>query len=180
MALLRGVGGTTPLFDDGSRVHMSKTMRGGRAMEVRINHVAMSMPLDESTRSDIHGFYGEVFGWTPYSPPQEMGNPLVMLMSDPHVFLFIVDAKEGMVAPPLDHFGIEVFDEDELDEMLGRAKTYRDKDNRVRIIEKKVERHTADAGARSDSPKTPGADLVNCYIGYLLPMMVEIQHFRAN
>jgi len=155
-------------------------MKGGRVVEVRINHVAMSMPLDESTRSDIHGFYGEVFGWTPYSPQEEMGNPLVMLMSDPHVFVFIVDEKEGMIAPPLDHFGIEVFDEAELDEMLAKAKTYRDTDDRVQIIEKKVENHTATRESQSDLVETPGADLVNCYIGYLLPMMVEIQHFRSN
>jgi hypothetical protein len=154
-------------------------MKGG-VMDIRINHVAMSMPLDEATREDIHGFYSEVFGWTPYSPEGEMGNPLVMLMSDPRLFLFIVDEKEGMIAPPLDHFGIEVFDEDELDEMLGKAKTYQEKDGRVRILEKKVEHHTADAQARPDLADTKGVDLVNCYIGYLLPMMVEIQHFRSN
>jgi hypothetical protein len=155
-------------------------MKGGRVTDLRINHVAMSMPLDESTRSDIHGFYSEVFRWTPYSPQGEMGNPLVMLMSDPRLFLFVVDAKEGMVAPPLDHFGVEVFDEDELDDILGKAKTYRDKDDRVRIIDKKVEHHTSDTEARSDVAPAPGVDLVNCYIGYLLPMMVEIQHFRSN
>jgi hypothetical protein len=149
-------------------------------MDVRINHVAMSMPLDESIRADIHGFYNEVFGWTPYTPTGEMGNPLVMLMEDPHVFVYIVDQKDGMVAPPLDHFGIQVFDEDELDEMLGKAKTYKEKDDRVRIIDKKVERHTADKEARSDLAEAKGADLVNCYIGYLLPMMVEIQYFRSN
>jgi hypothetical protein len=149
-------------------------------MDVRINHVAMSMPLSDTTREDIHGFYNEVFGWTPYSPEGEMGNPLVLLMSDPRLFLFIVDAKEGMIAPPLDHFGIEVSDEDELDEMLGKAKTFQEKDSRVRIIEKKVERHNANAESRPDLAETTGVDLVNCYIGYLLPMMVEIQHFRAN
>ena len=93
-------------------------MRDGCSNQSR---TAMSMPLDESIRADIHGFYNEVFGWTPYTPTGEMGNPLVMLMEDPRVFVFIVDQKEGMVAPPLDHFGIQVFDEDELDEMLGKA-----------------------------------------------------------
>ena len=64
--------------------------------------------------------------------------------------------------------------------MLGKAKTYKEKDDRVRIIEKKVERHRADKEARSDLAEVTGADLVNCYIGYLLPMMVEIQYFRSN
>ena len=154
--------------------------KGDCVMDVRINHVAMSMPLDASIREDIHGFYNEVFGWTPYTPTGEMGNPLVMLMADPRVFVYIVDQEDGMVAPPLDHFGIQVFDEDVLDEMLAKAKTYKEKDDRVRIIDKKVERHTADKEARSDLAEATGTDLVNCYIGYLLPMMVEIQYFRSN
>jgi hypothetical protein len=150
-------------------------------MEVRINHVAMSMSdaaLDESARSDIHRFYGEVFGWTPYSPEGESGNPLVMLMSDPKLFLFVMNESEGMVAPPLDHFGIEVFDEGELDELLRLAKMFQKKDDRVRIIDKKVTRYSADASLRPDLAESSGVDLVNCYIGYLLPMMVEIQYFR--
>ena len=150
-------------------------------MEVRINHVAMSMSdaaLDESARSDIHRFYGEVFGWTPYSPEGESGNPLVMLMSDPKLFLFVMNESEGMVAPPLDHFGIEVFDEGELDELLSLAKMFQKKDDRVRIIDKKVTRYSADASLRPDLAESSGVDLVNCYIGYLLPMMVEIQYFR--
>jgi hypothetical protein len=150
-------------------------------MEVRINHVAMSMSdaaLDESARADIHRFYGEVFGWTPYSPEGESGNPLVMLMSDPKLFLFVMNESEGMVAPPLDHFGIEVFDEGELDELLRLAKMFQKKDDRVRIIDKKVTRYSADASLRPDLAESSGVDLVNCYIGYLLPMMVEIQYFR--
>jgi hypothetical protein len=150
-------------------------------MEVRINHVAMSMSdaaLDESARADIHRFYGEVFGWTPYSPEGESGNPLVMLMSDPKLFLFVMNESEGMVAPPLDHFGIEVFDEGELDELLRLAKLFQEKDDRVRIIDKKVTRYSADASLRPDLAESSGVDLVNCYIGYLLPMMVEIQYFR--
>jgi hypothetical protein len=152
-------------------------------MEVRINHVAMSMSdaaLDDDARSDIHLFYGEVFGWTPYSPEGEPGNPLVMLMSDPRLFLFVMNEKEGMVAPPLDHFGIEVFDEAELDKLLSSARAFQEKDDRVRIIDKKVTRYSADPTARPDLAESKGVDLVNCYIGYLLPMMVEVQHFRVN
>ena len=136
--------------------------------------------LDEAARSDIHRFYGEVFGWTPYSPEGESGNPLVMLMSDPRLFLFVMNEKEGMVAPPLDHFGIEVFDEGELDELLRTARALQEKDDRVRIIDKKVTRYSADSSSRPDQAESKGVDLVNCYIGYLLPMMVEVQHFRVN
>lgn len=150
--------------------------------DVRINHVAVSMPsaaMDAATRSDIERFYGDVFGWVPYTPEGEMGNPLVMLMSDPKLFLFVIAEAEGTVARPMDHFGIEVFEESELDEMLGRAKTYQEKDDRVRIIEKAVHHYTANADLRPDlAANTEGVDLVSCYIGYILPMMVEIQYFR--
>jgi hypothetical protein len=89
-----------------------------------------------------------------------------------------MNESEGMVAPPLDHFGIEVFDEGELDELLRLAKMFQKKDDRVRIIDKKVTRYSADASLRPDLAESSGVDLVNCYIGYLLPMMVEIQYFR--
>jgi hypothetical protein len=156
-------------------------MKGSHVADIRINHVAMSMPesaMDEATRADIERFYGEVYGWTPYTPEGESGSPLVMLMSDPKLFLFVMPEKDGMIAPPLDHFGIEVFEESELDEMLGRAKTFQDKDDRVRIIDKAVKRYTADPELRPDLAGSTGVDLVSCYIGYILPMMVEIQYFR--
>lgn len=152
-------------------------------MDIRINHVAMSMPdgkLDEPTRADIHAFYGEVFGWTPYTAEGESGNPLVMLMSDPKLFVFVMNEPEGTLARPMDHFGIEVFEEHELDEALSRAKTYQEKDDRVRIVDKQITRYTADTTLRPDLEGSPGVDLVNCYIGYLLPMMVEIQYFRVS
>jgi hypothetical protein len=149
--------------------------------DIRINHVAMSMPvsqLDAVARDDIERFYGEIFGWAPYSPKDEPGGPLVMLMSDRRLFLFVMPEKEGMVAPPMDHFGIEVFDEGELDDMLGRAKAFQGKDDRVRIVDKAITHYTANPDLRPDLAGSPGVDLVSCYIGYLLPMMVEIQYFR--
>ncbi len=143
----------------------------------------MSMPeseMDTATREDIERFYGEVYGWSPYSPEKEPGGPLVMLMSDPRLFLFVMPQKEGegMIAPPMDHFGVEVFEESELDEILGRAKAFGDKDDRVRIVDKAVTRYTADPELRPDLAGSAGVDLVSCYIGYILPMMVEIQYFR--
>jgi hypothetical protein len=72
-----------------------------------------------------------------------------------------------------------VFEESELDESLRLARLFQDKDDRVRIIDKKVTHYTADTTLRPDLEGSTGVDLVNCYIGYLLPMMVEIQHFRS-
>jgi hypothetical protein len=53
----------------------------------------------------------------------------------------------------------------ELDDLLANAVAYREKDDRVTIIDKKTEHH-------------PGLDLTSFYVGYLLPMMVEVQHFE--
>jgi len=149
-------------------------------VQTRINHVAMSMPeavFDEAMRADVVRFYGEVFGWTRYVEDREPGNPLIMRMAEPTQFVYILSQKDGMVAPPMDHFGVEVAEESELDEALERAARFREKDGRVRIVEKKVTRYPVDL---SLAPEMAGStlDLVNCYIGYLLPLMVEIQHFR--
>jgi len=152
----------------------------GDVIQVRINHVAMSMPdalLDEAARADIHRFYGEVFGWTPYTVEGGTGQPLVMLMSDPKLFLFVMNGQDGMVAPPMDHFGVEVAEERELDEILRRATAFREKDDRVRIVDKEVTPYTGDPSLRPDVLGAP-VELVSCYLGYLLPMMVEVQHYR--
>lgn len=151
-------------------------------IQARINHVAMTMPesvLDETARSDILRFYNEVFGWVRYVSGGEPGNPLIMRMAEPTQFVYVLSQAEGMIAPPLDHFGVEVAEEEELDTALERARMFAEKDNRVRIIEKKVTRYPVDP---SMAPEMAGStlDLVNCYIGYLLPLMVEIQHFRLT
>ena len=150
-----------------------------------LNHVAISMPasaMDAETRADIHRFYGEVFGWSPYTPEGEPGNPLVMLMADRRFYLYVADDEEGkgtVSRPMVDHIGIEVSEERMLDEILDRAKTFKAKDDRVVIVEKEVTAHTADADLRPDlAEKSPGVTMVNCYIGYILPFMVEIQHFK--
>jgi hypothetical protein len=52
--------------------------------------------------------------------------------------------------------------EAELDEVLARAKAFREQDDRVDIIDKNVDDHGMLA-------------ITSIYIGYLLPMMVEIQ-----
>jgi hypothetical protein len=62
----------------------------------------------------------------------------------------------------LDHYGISVATEQELDDMLARAKAFKERDDRVDIIEKKVDDYEMLA-------------ITSIYVGYLLPMMVEVQ-----
>ena len=51
--------------------------------------------------------------------------------------------------------------------MLERARAYKAKDERVDIIDKSAENH---------GPLT----ITSFYVGYLLPMMVEVQHFQIH
>jgi hypothetical protein len=138
------------------------------------NHVAMSMDpevLDEQGRADVLAFYGEVFGWTEGDNTGETGNPLILYTGAFGEFVYLLpgDPETGahMVTPALDHFGFSVKDLDELHGIVERAKGYQERDDRVRII---------DAKSRTTHGPEHHYTLTNAYIGYLLPMMVELQH----
>jgi len=140
----------------------------------RFNHVAMSMDpkvLDEKGRAEVLAFYGEVFGWTEGDNTGETGNPLILYTGAVGEFVYLLpgdpDTGEHMVTPALDHFGFSVRDLDELHGIVDRAKAYAGRDDRVRII---------DVHARTTHGPEHDYTLTSAYIGYLLPMMVELQH----
>jgi hypothetical protein len=127
----------------------------------------MSMPadaLDARGRADIVAFYSEVFGWEEYPTETVDRQKLVLKAYRLDQFIFLVAADEPMRAPRLDHFGMGVDTEEELDTFLERARRYQERDPRVDIIDKKTEEH-------------PGLALSSFYVRYLLPMMVEVQHY---
>ena len=131
----------------------------------RFNHVAMSLPPDllgEPARSEIVRFYGEVFGWDEIPMMTVDERRLVLSVYTTEQFVFLIADDSPMTCPRLDHYGISVATEAELDGMLDRAKAYQQRDDRVDIIDKKVEDHGMLA-------------ITSCYIRYLLPMMVEVQ-----
>jgi hypothetical protein len=72
-----------------------------------------------------------------------------------------------MTGPRLDHFGMGVDTEDELDVFLNRAKAFKEKDDRVDIIDKKAEDHGV-------------LVIKSFYVRYLLPMMVEVQYYEMK
>jgi hypothetical protein len=130
----------------------------------------MSVPaslLGEAGRHDIVDFYSQVFGWKELPTETVDGHKLVMMAYTIDQFVFLIADDPPMVAPVLDHFGMGVATMEELDEFLARARVYASKDSRVRIIDKKTENH-------------PGIALTSFYVGYLLPMMVEVQHFAFS
>ena len=133
--------------------------------EPRFNHVAMSMPadaLDETGRKEIVEFYREVFGWEELPTLTEDRHRLVLQAYTYEQFVFLIADDPPMACPRLDHFGLSVETEQELDDMLGRAKAFHARDDRVDIVDREVTDHGMLA-------------ITSFYVRYLLPMMVEIQ-----
>jgi len=131
----------------------------------RFNHVAMSLPadlLDDAHRREIVRFYSEVFGWEEIPMMTVDRQRLVLSVYTIEQFVFLIADDSPMACPRLDHYGISVATEAELDGMLARAEAFRDHDDRVDIIDKKVEDHGMLA-------------ITSIYLRYLLPMMVEVQ-----
>jgi hypothetical protein len=138
-------------------------MKTGR--KPRFNHVAMSLPSDllgAAHREEIVRFYHEVFGWDEIPMMTIDERRLVLSVYTTEQFVFLIADDSPMTCPRLDHYGISVGTEAELDGMLDRAKAFQQHDDRVDIIDKKVEDHGMLA-------------ITSCYVRYLLPMMVEVQ-----
>jgi catechol 2,3-dioxygenase-like lactoylglutathione lyase family enzyme len=142
------------------------------ARPARLNHVALSVDpavLDDAGRAEILDFYGEVFGWTEGDNTGESGNPLILYTGAFAQFIYLLPADPYVVAPPLDHFGLHVDTRAELEATVERAKRRRQMDPRVRVI---------DVASR----RTPGPAsdyiLTSAYVGFLLPLMVELQHLE--
>jgi hypothetical protein len=134
----------------------------------RFNHVAMSLPadqLDAAGRQALCDFYGEVFGWVELPTETVDRKKLVFSVHDVEQFVFLIADDPPMACPRLDHFGLSVGTEAELDDVLARARAYRERDPRVDIIDKTVDDH----GMLS---------ITSIYVRYLLPMMVEIQYWE--
>ena len=131
----------------------------------RFNHVAMSLPPDllgDEGRRDIVHFFDEVFGWEELPMLTEDRHRLVFQAYTLEQFVFLIADEPPMACPRLDHFGMSVETEQELDDMLARAKAFQARDDRVDIVDKELTDHGMLA-------------ITSFYVRYLLPMMVEVQ-----
>ena len=140
----------------------------------RLNHVAISLDpavLDATGRAAVLDFFGEVFGWTEGDNTGETGNPLILYTGAFGQFVYLLPADPYLTAPSLDHFGLEVASVAELETIVERAKAYQAGDERVRII---------DVHARTTHGPTYDYVLTSAYIGYLLPLMIELQHLNRQ
>jgi len=140
----------------------------GSRRKPRINHVAMSVPADllaPEPRAEILRFYGDVFGWEEHASETVDREKLVLRVHSNEQFVFLIAADEPMRCPSLDHFGMSVGTLEDLEATYASARSFAEADERVKVIDKQAEDF---AGALV---------LTSFYVGFLLPMMVEVQHF---
>ena len=108
-------------------------------MPHRFNHMELTFPpggLDEATRRDIAAFYGEMFGWSGMDVVLfDKVNFLLTGDDGSQHFILLAEAKKHMQSPGYDHLGVLCDTREEVDELLERAKRWRDKDDRVQIKE---------------------------------------------
>jgi len=156
---------TETIADTDDRTSVPTPAKGAHP---KFNHVAMSVPSDllrEQGRKEILDFYGEVFGWQEMPTQTEDGRVFVLMAYEFGQFVFLIADDDPMTCPRKDHFGMSVPSIEMLEEFLAKCEAYREKDDRVDIVPK----HTDDFGVLK---------LTSFYVRYLLPLMIEVQHFE--
>jgi len=140
----------------------------------RLNHVAISMDptlLDDRGRAELLDFYGDVFGWTEGDNTGEVGDPLIMYTGAFGQFVYLLPGDPYLQAPAMDHFGVQVATRDQLVGIVDRAKQRRQADERVTVI---------DVHARTTHGPTYDYTLTSAYIGFVIPLLVELQHLERH
>jgi hypothetical protein len=129
------------------------------------NHVAMSVPgdlLDAEHRKEIASFWSEVFGFNEIPMMTIDRRRLVLSCLEIEQFIFLIAGDEAMHCPRMDHFGFSVGTKEELVAARDRAVAYRERDDRVDLIDLSADAYDS-------------VTVHSIYVGYLLPMMCELQ-----
>jgi hypothetical protein len=143
-------------------------------MSTSLNHVAITMDparLGDAGRAELLAFFGEVFGWTEGDNTGETGNPLILYTGAFGEFVYLLPGTPHLVAPALDHFGYQVESLEELHAIVERAKAYRERDGRVEVI---------DVHARTTHGPEHDYTLTSAYVGFVIPLMIELQHLART
>jgi hypothetical protein len=132
------------------------------------NHVAMSLPSDLLTgtnKADITRFWSEIAGFDEIAQMTEDGKRLVLSAHAVEQFVFLIADDTPMTCPRLDHYGISVGSLEDLQAAHARCVAYREADPRVDLIDPTVDDYEV-------------LKIHSFYVGYLLPMMLEIQFWE--
>jgi hypothetical protein len=127
--------------------------------------------LDDRGRAELIAFYGDVFGWVEGDNTGETGNPLILYTGEFGEFVYLLPSDPFLTAPTLDHFGYQVATVDELGAIVARARKHAEGDARVVVI---------DEHARTTHGGGHDYTLTSAYIGFVLPLMIELQHLERH
>ena len=136
-------------------------------MPHRFNHMELTFPkgtLDDAARRDIGAFYNEMFGWNGFDVELFKQTNFILTGTDESQhFILLAEADKHVTSPGYDHLGILCDTREEVDELLERAKRWREKDDRVRILE-------------FEKDLVQGRVTVHAfYVKYLLPIWFDVQ-----
>jgi hypothetical protein len=132
--------------------------------KLRFNHMELTFPsgtLDDAFRRDVAAFYRDLFGWES-SEVEVVGQRCHYFRVDDGQFLLLAESERPMQCPGYDHLGLLVEDRAEVDELLARAKAYRQRDDRVQIKE-------------YEDLVTGNVTVHAFYVKYLLPIFFDVQ-----
>ena len=112
-----------------------------------------------------------MFGWTEGDNTGEAGNPLILYTGAFGQFVYLLPGDPHLTAPALDHFGFQVATLAELHAIVDRAQAYR-RARRTGARHRRARAH--DHGPDHDYT------LTSAYIGFVLPLMIELQHLERH
>ena len=139
-----------------------------------LNHVAITMDpalLDDAGRAELLDFYGDVFGWIEGDNTGEAGNPLILYTGAFAQFVYLLPGDPYLRAPAMDHFGVQVASLEQLQSIVDKVKARQARDERVTLI---------DVHARTTQGPTHAYTLTSAYIGFVIPLLVELQHLERH
>ena len=107
-------------------------------MPARFNHMELTLPLGRlaESRREIALFYQDLLGWDSLDVPI-LGQVGLLLRTDPETsqFILVTEQNKYLQSPGYDHLGLLYDTRAEVDELLEKAKKWRERDPRVQIKE---------------------------------------------
>ena len=134
-------------------------------MPARFNHMELTLPIGglAGARREISHFYQDLFGWDSMDVPI-LGQVGLLLRTDPDTsqFILITEQTKHLQSPGYDHLGLLFDERAEVDELLEKAKKWRERDPRVQIKEYE--------------DLVTGAHVTHAfYVKHLLPIWFDVQ-----